>query len=78
MTYLTERITVNPNLCNGKPTIRGMRITVQTVLEFLRAGDSREDILEAFPVLEAEDIDACLDFAIHIANRQITVQTLAA
>lgn len=78
MIYLTDRITVSEGLCNGKPTIRGMRITVQTILEFLRAGDGKEEILEAYPFLEPEDIDACLDFAIQMANHQITVKQLAA
>jgi len=63
MEYITDRITIDPDLCNGKPTIRGKRITVQSVLEFLSAGDSKEDILEAYPSLELEDIDACLKFA---------------
>ncbi|MFN4256373.1 MAG: DUF433 domain-containing protein [Saprospiraceae bacterium] len=63
MKYLTDRITVDPDLCGGRPTIRGMRITVQTVLEYLAAGDSKEEILEGYPWLEAEDIDACLQFA---------------
>ncbi len=63
MEYITDRITIDPDLCNGKPTIRGKRITVQTVLEFLSAGDSKEEILEAYPSLEPEDIDACLKFA---------------
>lgn len=44
-TYISERIAINPNICNGRPIIRGMRITVQTVLEFLYAGSSREKIL---------------------------------
>jgi uncharacterized protein (DUF433 family) len=78
MDYLTDRITVSDGLCNGKPTIRGMRITVQTVLEFLRAGNSREEILEAYPFLEDEDIDACLDFAIRLTEHQITVKPVAA
>ena len=61
-TYRTSegRITIDPEVCNGKPTIRGKRITVQTILEFLGAGESREEILHQFPSLEAEDIDACL------------------
>lgn len=63
MKYLTERITTDPDLCGGRPTIRGMRITVQTVLEYLAAGDSKEEILAGYPWLEPEDIDACLDFA---------------
>jgi len=44
-------------------TIRGKRITVQTILEFLSARDNKEEILEAYPSLEAADIDACLRFA---------------
>jgi uncharacterized protein (DUF433 family) len=57
------RITIDPAVCNGKPTVRGKRITVQTVLEFLSAGESREEILRQYPSLEPGDIDACLDFA---------------
>jgi uncharacterized protein (DUF433 family) len=57
---LESRITIDPAVCNGKPTIRGKRITVQTVLEFLSAGESREEILHQYPFLEDADIDACL------------------
>ena len=60
---MSERITVNPDICNGKPVIRGTRITVQTVLEFLAAGDSVEDVLEEYPTLKREDVQACLDHA---------------
>ncbi|MDX2188352.1 MAG: DUF433 domain-containing protein [Bacteroidota bacterium] len=59
-----NRITVNPLICNGKPTIRNIRITVQTILEFLTNGDSIEDILKAYPVLEREDILSCISFAL--------------
>ncbi|RZS94698.1 DUF433 domain-containing protein [Cecembia calidifontis] len=62
MGELISRITIDPNICNGRPTIRGKRITVQTSLEFLAAGDSNEDILYQFPSLEPEDIKACLEF----------------
>ena len=55
-----NRIIIDPAICNGKPTIRGLRITVQTVLEYLSAGESHEDILQQFPMLEPEDINACL------------------
>jgi uncharacterized protein (DUF433 family) len=55
-----NRITIDPAVCNGKPTIRGLRITVQTVLEYLGAGESGEEILHQFPMLEPEDINACL------------------
>lgn len=60
MTQSFDRITLDPDLCNGRPTIRGKRITVQTILEFLSAGESREEILRQYPSLEAEDIDTCL------------------
>ena len=63
MEYLTDRITIDADLCNGQPTIRGKRVTVQTILGFLSAGDSQETILEQYPSLEAEDIKACLKFA---------------
>ena len=53
---MEERIVVDPNICNGRPTVEGARITVQTVLEFLGAGDSIEDILSEYPSLTHEDI----------------------
>ena len=57
-TFLDGRITIDPDLCNGKPTLRGKRIAVQTVLEFLSAGDSDAEILAQYPSLEAEDLRA--------------------
>jgi len=72
-----DRITVDPALCNGKPTIRGMRITVQTVLEYLSAGESREEILRQFPMLEPEDISACLAFASSLMEHRYSVKDTA-
>ena len=63
MSYLAGRITIRPAVCNGQPTIRGKRITVHTILEFLGAGESHETILHHYPHLEIEDIYACLMFA---------------
>ena len=60
---MSDRITVSPDICNGKPVIRGTRITVQTVLEFLATGDSIEDLLEEYPALKRDDVQACLDYA---------------
>jgi uncharacterized protein (DUF433 family) len=57
------RITSEPGKRGGKPTIRGLRITVYDVLEMLAAGQSNEAILADFPELEAADIRACLAFA---------------
>jgi len=64
MQFVSERITIDDKICNGKPTIRGKRITVQTVLEFLSAGESVEEVLNQYPSLEREDIAACLEFEI--------------
>jgi len=74
MTYISNRITIDDRICNGKPTIRGKRITVQTILEFLQAGDNRETILYQYPSLESEDIDACLAFAIDLMKRKYTLK----
>jgi len=64
LSFLDGRITINPKICNGKPTIRGTRITVQTILEFLSAGESQKEILHQYPSLTPEDINTCLKFAI--------------
>ena len=61
---ILERIVIKPEVCNGKPTVRGMRITVETILQYLSAGDSVKTILEAYPFLEKEDIQACIAFAL--------------
>ena len=63
MSYLSERITVNPNQCSGRPCIRGMRIRVTDVLDLFAAGLSSEEILEEMPDLEAEDLRAALLYA---------------
>ncbi|HEU4456389.1 MAG TPA: DUF433 domain-containing protein [Longimicrobium sp.] len=58
-----DRITIEPDKRGGKPCIRGMRITVQDVLEYLASGMTEQEILTDFPYLEADDIRACLTFA---------------
>jgi len=70
LSYLDGRITVDPVLCNGRPTVRGLRITVETVLRFLGAGESRAEILEQHPSLKAADIDACLRFAADMMSQR--------
>ncbi len=62
---MSERITIEAGKRSGQPCIRGMRITVKDVLEYLAGGMSRQEILEDFPSLENEDITACLDYAAH-------------
>ncbi len=77
MNRFDERITIDPNICNGKPTIRGKRIAVQTILEFLSNGDSFEEILENYPTLEREDIYACLKFATNLMGHNYIVEPIA-
>jgi len=67
---MDNKIIINPDICNGRPVIKGTRITVQTILEFLGAGDSIEEVLEEYPSLSKEDVYACIQFASKlIANR---------
>ncbi|HEY3914060.1 MAG TPA: DUF433 domain-containing protein [Verrucomicrobiae bacterium] len=63
---MSERISIKPDVCNGRPLVRGTRITVQTVLEFLATGDSVEDVLEEYPKLTRAGVQACLDYASRI------------
>lgn len=63
MTDLLDRIMIDPNVRSGKPVIRGTRITVSDILEYLAGGMTREQILEDFPSLEEDDIRAALVFA---------------
>ena len=60
---LSERITMDPEICHGKPTIRGLRYTVETILELLSSGMAIEEILADYEDLEREDILAALDFS---------------
>lgn len=58
-----DRITLDPEVMGGKPCIRGMRVTVGTILGLLASGRSEDEILKAYPYLEAEDIRAALTYA---------------
>lgn len=58
-----SQIIIDADICNGQPTVRGTRITVQTVLEFLSAGDTIDDVLGEYPTLKREDVLACLAFS---------------
>jgi uncharacterized protein (DUF433 family) len=60
---LASRITIDPEICHGKPTIRGLRYPVETILELLSSGMTSEEILADYEDLEPEDILAVLDFA---------------
>lgn len=60
---LLNRITIDPSICHGKPTIRSLRYPVDSILEYLAGGDSFDEVLAEFPDLEREDLQACIQFA---------------
>ncbi len=66
-----DRITVNPNVCLGQPTIRGMRITVSVILKMLAAGKSIQEVLEAYPELEVEDVQQAIEYAAWVVSDQL-------
>jgi uncharacterized protein (DUF433 family) len=70
-----ERITFDPQIMGGRACIRGMRITVSLVLKLVANGMSTEEILEAYPYLEAEDIQACLWYAALLADEAVRLLT---
>jgi uncharacterized protein (DUF433 family) len=69
-TRLLERITVNPQIFGGKPIVRGRRLAVEHVLGMLAAGDTPETILEGYPWLEPDDIQACLAYAHRLVSHE--------
>ena len=77
MDKLLERITINPEICHGKPCIRGLRYPVETILELLSSGMSKQEILEDYEDLEMDDILAVLAYATRLSQTKRT-QNLAA
>ena len=77
LSYLEGVITIDPDVCNGKPTIRGQRITVETILEFLSAGESEEEILRQYPTLREDDIRASFLFGTPLMGQKNTQQKIA-
>jgi len=75
---LIKRITINPNICFGKPIIRNMRYPVVIMLDLLSSGMTHDEILEDYPDLEKEDIYACLIFAKKLAQVKSIQKVLAA
>jgi uncharacterized protein (DUF433 family) len=65
-----ERISVNPRVCHGKPCIKGTRIMASIILDYLRAGESAEEILRQYPTLKAEDIQAAVGYAAWLAHEE--------
>ncbi|NJN99017.1 MAG: DUF433 domain-containing protein [Anaerolineales bacterium] len=66
-----DRITVNPDICLGQPTIRGMRITVSVVLKMLGSDHTVQEVLEAYPELETEDVQQAIRYAAWVVSDQV-------
>ncbi len=66
-----DRITINPNVCLGQPTIRGLRITVSVVLKMLAQGNTAHDVVAAYPELEEEDVRQAIRYAAWLVSDQI-------
>jgi uncharacterized protein (DUF433 family) len=72
-----DRIVIDPDVCNGQPVVRGTRVAARTVLEFLSAGDSVEDVLAEYPTLTREDVLACLAFSAELVGHHYSVRGVA-
>ena len=68
---VSDRITFDPQIMAGRACIRGMRITVSLVLSLIANGMSNHEIIKAYPYLEMEDIQACLNYAAFLASEEI-------
>jgi len=76
MSDLLDRITIDPEICHGKPVVRGLRCPVDSILEYLAGGDTPAEVLSAFPDLEPDDIRACIEFArrsLHLKSQHLVV-----
>ena len=74
---VNEFVVIAPDICNGKPTVAGTRITVQTVLEFLAVGESPETIVKNYPRLTPASIQACIQFAADMAGHEYSMHRIA-
>jgi uncharacterized protein (DUF433 family) len=73
MANLLDRVTVDPEICGGRPCIRGMRVRVKDILDMLAGGATRAEIVADFPYLQDEDITAALEFASRATDHPIMV-----
>ncbi len=74
---LLQRITINPEICHGKPTIRNMRYPVSMILDLLSAGMTAEELITDYPALEKADIQACLFYASRLSETK-TIHKISA
>ena len=68
-----DRITINPEICLGQPTIRGMRITVSVILKQIASGMTIQEIIDAYPELEPEDIIQALRYAAWLSSEKMRI-----
>jgi uncharacterized protein (DUF433 family) len=73
---LISRITKNPDICHGKPTIRGLRYPVETLLDLMASGMSFEDILDDYLDLERDDLLACIEYAAKLSQTKSTIKVV--
>ncbi len=74
---LLQRITLNPDICHGKPTVRNKRYLVELILDLLAAGMTHQEILDDYPALEEDDIRACLAYASRLTSVKSIHRVLA-
>ena len=74
---MRDSITIDSAICNGRPVVRGARITVQTVMEVLATGDTVEDVLKEYPALTREDVSACMEWAWRLMANHFQIAALA-
>jgi uncharacterized protein (DUF433 family) len=74
---MEDLIVIDPAVCNGRPVVKGTRIAVQTVMEFLAAGDSVDEVLEAYPSLTREQVLACMEWASRLMANHFQIAALA-
>ena len=70
VTNWREHISIDPNVCHGKPCIKGTRIMVSIILDYLKAGESVETILREYPTLKEEDVRAAIGYAAWLAHEE--------
>jgi len=70
---MDSRIEIHSEMCNGRPIVAGTRITVETVLSYLSAGDTVDDIIVAHPILTRDDILSCIDYARRLSAARSTL-----
>jgi len=75
MANVLDRITVNPEICGGRPCIRGLRVRVKDILDMLAGGATRAEILSDYPYLEDEDITAALEYAARATDHPVFAAT---